>query len=423
MRLFGQDWSQPKGHQRGTHRSCSPQETLARLRPLARPLGITRLANLTGLDVIGMPVWAALRPNARGLSSAQGKGLDADCAKVSALMEAIECWHAEHIKLPLRCETARMLARHEAVAALAGLAGFVAPEQLFDSAQNWLQADDLLSGASCWLPYDAVSTNYAAPAHSGLLQSSNGLAGGNHVLEATSHALTELIERDAVAIGDAAMRSADAPIRIRPETVDDPHCRQVLALLERADVRVALFDLRSDLGIPVCGATIVDGPGQRAWRTLPAFSGYGCHLSPQIALLRALTEAVQSRLTHISGTRDDISPGDYRRGGNPDELDTLCARLDAQAAAVDFATLPDLATESFEGDVSLLLERLRGAGLEQVLVADLRRPELGVAVVRAVVPGLAAPTSMLRTQGLRQQRRSNAQPWHAKVSTATREAA
>lgn len=411
MQLFGQTWAQPKAHARGTHRGTHPDQTWARLQPLAPRLGITRVARLTGLDDIGLPVWTAIRPNARGLSASQGKGLDDACARVSALMESVECWHAEHVVQPLRLASARELATAGTVAELAALAGHGAPAERATRRTLWLKADDLVGGGPAWLPLDAVSTDYTGSAGSGLLRSSNGLAGGNSVLEATVHALCELVERDAVALGDLAMRRVDAAVRIRPETVDDEVCQGVLAQLARAGLWVALFDLRSDLGLPVCGATIIDAPGRRTWRALPAFNGYGCHLSPRIALLRALTEAVQSRLTHISGSRDDILPGDYRRAGHPEQIAALQQRIATQAPTVDFATLPELGTPSFEGDLALIVQRLRQAGLSQVLVADLRHAALDVAVVRAVVPGLLAPLPLVRAHGLQQHTRPVARTW------------
>jgi YcaO-like protein with predicted kinase domain len=56
---------------------------------------------VTGLDRIGIPVALATRPNSRSVAVSQGKGLTLAAAKVSALMEAIELWHAEHIVRPM----------------------------------------------------------------------------------------------------------------------------------------------------------------------------------------------------------------------------------------------------------------------------------------------------------------------------------
>ena len=84
----------------GTRRAVPPAETLRRIRPLLPRAGITRLADITGLDWIGMPVYQAIRPNSRNLSVAQGKGLTRAQAQVSALMESLECFHGEDIRQP-----------------------------------------------------------------------------------------------------------------------------------------------------------------------------------------------------------------------------------------------------------------------------------------------------------------------------------
>src|SRR5204862_1033387 len=88
------------GYSFGTRRAVSPIETLRRIRPRLRAAGITRLADVTGLDWIGVPVYQAIRPNSRTLSASQGKGLTPAQAKVSALMESLELFHAEELRLP-----------------------------------------------------------------------------------------------------------------------------------------------------------------------------------------------------------------------------------------------------------------------------------------------------------------------------------
>ena len=89
MILFGEPVSAPKTYFRGTHRSVSPAETLCRFGTRLSEFGITRLADITGLDSIGLPVYVAIRPNSRNLSTSQGKGSDHDSAKASAMMESI----------------------------------------------------------------------------------------------------------------------------------------------------------------------------------------------------------------------------------------------------------------------------------------------------------------------------------------------
>ena len=91
-----------KVYRRGTDRVVDPEVTLQRARSVMAVAGITRVATITGLDRIGIPVVTACRPNARSISVSQGKGITLAAAKASAVMEAIECFHAENLILPLR---------------------------------------------------------------------------------------------------------------------------------------------------------------------------------------------------------------------------------------------------------------------------------------------------------------------------------
>ena len=86
------------------------EQTWRAIKPILKGFGITRVGEITGLDRVGIPVWIAVRPNARTLSVSQGKGLDDTAAKVSAAMEALEIAHAEQPQLPLRYATASEIA-------------------------------------------------------------------------------------------------------------------------------------------------------------------------------------------------------------------------------------------------------------------------------------------------------------------------
>jgi len=92
----------------GTHRTATLEQTWARFAPAAKRAGITRIAELTGLDTLGIPVFAAVRPLGRSLSTQQGKGITPLAAKVSALMESLETWTAEQA-IPTRRGSYRQL--------------------------------------------------------------------------------------------------------------------------------------------------------------------------------------------------------------------------------------------------------------------------------------------------------------------------
>lgn len=383
-----------KAYRRGTHRLVSPAETLARITPLMRAAGITRVADVTGLDSIGIPVVMVCRPNARSVSVSQGKGLDLDAARASGLMESLEQWHAEHIARPVQFTTAAELSARHRLADVAGLPrlsiGSFHPQRKL----LWIEGEDLGDGGARWVPIEVVHTDYTLPLPPGsgcFLTTSTGLASGNDRTEAVLHGLYEVIERDAVALWRAAGPARARQTRVDLATVDDADCRDLLARFERAGVAVGVWDASSEIGLPVFVARIADrdpDPGRAAY----ASGGQGCHRSRAIALSRALTEAAQSRLTTISGAREDIHPAVYEQ--RAPQLAAALAEIAGVAGARrdgparSFAAAPDGFSERFDEDLAAVLAALRAAGLEQVVAVDLTRPELGLPVVRVVVPGL-----------------------------------
>lgn len=376
---------------RGTHRVVSPAETVARVLPMKRAMGITRVADVTGLDVIGVPVVMVCRPNARSVSVSQGKGLDLDAARASGLMESIEQWHAEHIQRPLLLATAAELAQGHRLVELAGLPRLSIGTFHPHHKMLWIEGEELMHGGSLWLPFEVVHTDYTLPLPPGsgcFLTTSTGLASGNHRLEAVLHGLYEVIERDAVALWRAAGPTRRDQTRLDLDSVDDPLCRDLLGRFDRAGVAVGVWDASSDIGLPVFVAEVVDRaphPG----RVLYVSGGQGCHRARAIALTRALTEAAQSRLTAISGSRDDVDRSFYERMRAPHRITAALQEIErGERSPCRFSDISDGSGESFDEDLGAVLVALRGAGLDQVVVVDLTRPEFEIPVIRVVVPGL-----------------------------------
>jgi ribosomal protein S12 methylthiotransferase accessory factor len=192
-----------KAYRHGTDRLVAPEETLQRVRPLLSAMGITRLANVTGLDVVGVPVVMACRPNSRGLAVAQGKGLTLAAAKASAVMESVEGYHAENVTKPLVLGTCDELRGSRRLVDAHRMHGLVNGPFREDRPLLWVEGVDAVRDEAVWVPFDAVHTVLTFDAQIGspmFETNSNGLASGNHVLEAASHAICEVIERDATAM-------------------------------------------------------------------------------------------------------------------------------------------------------------------------------------------------------------------------------
>lgn len=380
----------PKRHRRGTHRLVSPEETLERAKRLMPLLAITRIANVTGLDTIGIPVVTVIRPNARSISVAQGKGLTLTAAKASGLMESIESYHAEHIHLPLIRGTHNELRYQRRVASVPGLPRTSASSFHDDAKILWIEGRDLRNGEAALLPFETVHTDFTVPLPEGsgaFLASSNGLASGNHLLEAISHGLCEVVERDATTLWHCGSDAERDRTRVDLATVDDPGCREILERYERAGVLVAAWDTTSDVGVPAFLCTIVDRSPNKL-RPLPAMNGMGCHPAREVALLRALTEAAQGRITMITGSRDDLKQTTYEEARDLDFLRRQEARVRNPGAMKPFDEVLSFEGESFDEDIAWEMGCLAKVGVEHVYVVDLTRREFGIPVARVVIPGL-----------------------------------
>ena len=348
-------------------------------------MGVTRLGDITGLDRIGIPVAVAVRPNSRSVSVSQGKGLELPQAMASALMEAAEGFHAEEIG-PCRRAGYLDLAAKQTVVDPASLSAGIRPFEPGASI-DWIAGYDLLRRGPCWVPGEIVHTDYTSEPDWFFLCGSNGLASGNHLIEAINAALYELVERDAVACWIASPIERRASRTVDLGSIDDPDCHTLLDKYAAARIAVRVWDVTTDIGIAAFLCEIRDLSSGDP-RQLRRFHGSGCHADRGIALARALTEAAQTRLTYIAGIRDDLSAAEYQEPEGSEIADALMDALARESGLLRFGEAPSFAAEDLAEDLRWALGRLRAVGVEQAIAVDLTRPEFGIPVVRLVVPGL-----------------------------------
>lgn len=366
----------------GTHRVLTAAETLRRIEPLFPVVGITRLADVTWLDEIGIPVYQAVRPNSWTLSVSQGKGLTDDLAKVSAAMESIESWHAERV------------GPGELVATVADMereCGYRVHELPLEGRHHlrpglkleWTTARRLDDGADTFLPTGLlrldgrVRDTWMPPLFA---LNSNGLASGNTFAEAALHGLYEVVERDCLT------RAERIPPRVLDLASVDGPARDLLDRLDAAGVDVRVEVLSSPTGLACFSATI--------WSEMfpVLFAGAGAHLDRDVALCRALTEAAQSRVTEIAGARDDLASGGYRRAGSHRPT------RPAPPSETDRTTYDEIGSvrnESLADDLRTTVAGVLAVTGRSPLVVDHTRHEVGIPVVRVVCPGLDCDPALL----------------------------
>lgn len=375
----------------GEWRACHPAETYRKVEPFLRRLGITRVASQTGLDRIGIPVWCAFVPNAKAIVIAQGKGMDDEAARVSAVMEAVE----RSVATEPAC--ARRVSR---VVDLEGggdrvnrldilVARGRSPLNSLEAA-SFVEADDLVTGGRIWLPFEAIDFDRTRHCPR-FWQSSDGLASGNTRDEALLHGLLERIERDALALWSVTSTAKRFSRRIDPMQFECPALNALCGALDRAGLQLALFDVTTDLGIPCAAALVAPVERDSGIRHVDLTLGAGAAMKPEGAILRAILEAVQSRMTFIAGARDDLLPSVFEKKADPAHL---AAFQEPMRCRVD--DMPSLRADGTRVAIGELVQHLMGRGISDLYCVDLGPEWLPVSVVKVVAPQLENPDGARR---------------------------
>ncbi|MCV9946348.1 MULTISPECIES: YcaO-like family protein [unclassified Rhizobium] len=375
-------------------RAVTPAQTLAAIRPHLREFGITRVGLLTALDVLNIPVAFATRPNSHTLSVFQGKGIDNDAAMASAAMEAVETRIAEIAPADLTQATVEsMRAERAAMIDLDNVAR-CAPDEIGSSPIPWCSGLDILSGGSVFVPWWLVGLDHRGERPPGFEQSSDGLASGNTPSEAVLHGLCELVERDAWALTQLKSPERLKESRIDPASFGDAVIDVMTDRISRAGMKLLLLDMTTDIGVPAFLAVIM--PGNLSDRVDARWShvcgGCGCHPDPVRAALRAITEAAQSRLTAIAGSRDDFSPRIYQRFDKSAAMQQVVELCEGDGRMRSFQAR-DRRPATIQDTIGDIAGRLAATGIEQIVVVPFPHRALPVSVVRVIVPGLEVDIS------------------------------
>ena len=375
----------PKKYTHGGHHALDPATTLQRIEPLAKVAGITRTADITDLDRVGIPVFSSIRPAAESgaISVYNGKGLTKDEAKVSSIMEGLERYCAELREAPLlRGGVEDFLSTHNAVHPMDLILPQATAYHLPRYQVAWVQGTELNSMSDIWLPASAVFHPYTSKIDMMLFRTStNGLASGNTLEEAALHGLFEVIERDAWSLTEY-YRRVNGDLEI-------PSSGPVKELMDKFlthGIEVHLKDLTSDIGVPTIAAAADDVEMQDpALLTL----GIGTHLDPEVAAIKALLEMAQSRLTQIHGAREDTVKGDAARKLGYERMRRLNRMwLEDSEQTIAFDSFPDLVTDDIFDDLQVTRAKLNARGLTRTILVDLTREEIGIPVVKVIVPGM-----------------------------------
>ncbi len=350
---------------------------------LCERIGVTRLANLTGLDRIGYPVVAAIRPMSRNLSVSMGKGETLSGAEMSALMEAAELYFSERPDPQPTVACYRDMRPGEALNPELFAQG--PGSNLAETPLAWVKGQFLTSGDSVLVPWMAISMDFTEeavrlprPIHS----SGTGLAAETVRSSAILHGLLEVIERESHARWNELGNSDRLRTLVDAKAIEDDGTAALLARIDAAGLHVFIWDLTARDGLPCYMVEIVDFAANA---TTPFAQGVAAHLRPGTAVHKALAEALQVRLTYISGSRDDLNWGEYEGRFN-DVVESRRSLADAVLGQRPVVTVNDVPSDPDDA-ISRILTGLGGEA-DNALVVDLSPLDAGLAVAKVMIPTL-----------------------------------
>jgi ribosomal protein S12 methylthiotransferase accessory factor len=375
----------------GTQRVYDEATTIENTKDQIKKIGVTRIADITNLDRLGIPIFSAIRPSAApgAISIYSGKGSTEQRARISAIMESFERCLAERpglnaniagsISAPSLVES-YLNAREKHTVLEPGtllLSQPYNPSALLE----WVEAYDLLNKEEVFVSANAVFHPYDGPGQCQklFLSNTNGLASGNVLEEAILHGLLEVIERDAISIAQFT-RDLGKEIVL---TEEDGYVYELARKFKDAGIDLKVWLAPTDTGIP----TIIAATDDVKLKD-PALlvMGAGSHLKPEIAVARAITEAAQSRVVQIQGAREDTDREGFIRSVGYDRMKRLNWFWFEEGEKISLSEVQDLSKKSPAENIDVILEKLKDLA-ERVLVIDLSREEVAVPVVRVIIPG------------------------------------
>lgn len=399
----------------GGYHTRSPEYTLAKYAHLVSPItGIVKEFKLahdsqeaeSAIQVYHAGLNFAISNDLNGIykasyrSCSAGKGKQSIQAKASALCEAIERYSGIfHEGLPHLSSTyrdiqaqaihpnkvalisARQFAQREKSNPLAFSSHFI-PEPFSDDAKiDWTPLWSLTQEKEKYLP--SAYCYYGYPYERGgnfFHGDSNGCAAGNTLEEAILQGFFELVERDAVALW--WYNRVQRP-QVDLSSFKDPFFERIREqYATKLNRKIWVLDLTSDLKIPTFAALSCDFSGK------DILMGFGTHFNPKIALERSLTE--MNQLLDYFKTLKESTYLDTDAQIVKRWYDTATVETEPYLTSSEFKTAADYSFVEREDLLEDILEcrrRVESKGME-MLVLDQTHPDIGLKVVRVVVPGL-----------------------------------
>lgn len=314
-----------------------------------------------------------------------GKGMTLEQSKASAMMEAVERYcgqrfsHSRVINatyeevrdyavhpsefnlptLPLKCENC--VERNRGCF-----------QELQNVCQEWSWGYSLIKRAPVLVPSAVVYYPYISKGNiSFMFNDTGGLSAGNTLEEAILQGIAEVIERDALYYAFNLDNLKSMPM-VTLKNTKNRHIQKFITEVLPPECIFAFYIQNKNLKLNIAsfGAFICYKIGSEH----SYFGGSGTSLNPETALLRALTELEQQKVRQKVFVEFD--PGDLLSHNGLRREDTI-----------NLEEIPNQSTDNIRKDIELYLDRLLINNTD-VIITNLTHPEIGIPVVRVVIPKL-----------------------------------
>ena len=210
------------------------------------------------------------------------------------------------------------------------------------------------------------------PEHAFCRADSNGNAAGNTLEEAILHGFLELVERDSAALWWYNRLSRPA---VNLDSFAHPYFGALRDRYRALGRDMWVLDITSDFEIPAFAAV----SQTRSADDHDFILGMGAHFDPVIAIARALTEMNQFLPGILSGRRGRVL--------ECEGFDITFLKPDPKQPPKNIEDFPRRATYDFRDDIITCVKLAEARGLE-TLVLDQTRSDVGLSVVKVIVPGM-----------------------------------
>ncbi len=370
----------------GSFRKTCPKDFLSKLMPILSDVGITRVANVTGLDNIGIPVYQAIRPNAKHLSVSQGKGINDAEAQVSSIIESLELFHLENIpNSTVNGNYNKLKDNHNLISPTLLNKGIIHEKSINNISFSWVEAKNIFTSELILIPKTLINMDSTIidEQRKYFRISTNGIAGGTSFDDALIHALLELVERDVINNQLIAPNQKEITKQININSLSDIRLLQELInKIFSANLTINLFYIQNKYNLPVCICELLEQENVRHKRIIGACYGQACHLTIDNAVIKSILEAIQTRLTLITGSRDDIFENYYKKR-------IIGKSLFQEKAAL--INMDALNTKNFNNLIdakNYILNALVANNISDVIYIDHTKENINIPIVQVISPTL-----------------------------------